>query len=1214
MRFIGALIKYFVYMCIILIAAGAALFWFDTGSWLVLPLAQRAGNFFLNPLKIEIADINGSLREGYSLENLRIISGDKDLFTLNYASVSPDWDLVLAGMDGLPFIKSLNISGISSDMNNLIALANHFSSSETQTEEDNNNDSSEPFKLKLNPVNISVTDVNISSPYSNLALSELSLNESGKLTLITDIISRDNILPVRFNALVNLDSLDITSSDFNIGKASGNLAASLEPLNAKLNISALMLEELLKFAPPLGVKISGRLDGKITAVSEDGYINASGVVSMPRADIMGIPLKFRVPFKWSEGKIIALDKASFKTNAARLNLTASANIDNMNVKAKGEAINLSLYEIGKIFAPEAGLKGEGGTINFDVDTTINENIFANTRADVSAIIPFISAAGIRILNEFNAKLKLAPNQTPKISLGGEVFGGKLFARGEAGQDSKGNFKPQAVLSIVNLDIVTLLKAFPQIAKSIEKPSGKITARFVIPDNLRITGKITSDKISAYGLTLTKLIANLIYDHKANRAVLENFSSYLGKGLITASANANLNTTAFTANLNADNLDLRAIPDLKDVTGLYNVRANASGRYANVNSISVKANLTGKNAGYAGTRFGNVDLPITYANNQLTISGARAALPGGSINFRGLVNLVNPANPGLDIAASTQGINIADTLRAFNLQDKSMPLSGKITGGLNIKGALKNASVNANLRADNFKAGDLVNIPTAELQANGNMQRVNVNKLNAKINGADISGKGSLNINQKNFMNSAINLTASVKKLELKPLLLLVMKTAPVIGQVNGNISVNGTLAKPKAAVHVAGPLYYGITKFENIDIKLSSPAADKYLINTALNIDKFRPEADITLSNKNKQWAYYVETKPIDLNSAIESQVSSLAGIVKGSAVVKVMGVADSSSSINITASSNAIKIIDKIRISNINLPLTFSPVKMTLSMKNGHAVISGGDINSKLNVDLNKLQWSSTVKVSHLDFGKLAAPFMPEGELVGKVNADVTAKGTFGAMPTNFANGKFETTPGYIHKMDIIDKVTPTKKISFEKIDGSFYWNGADLFFNPGTGARAGKDEPLYRYFEINGSAGIPGKGLRLYCDGRFDLKILDQLLGAMKGVFQYVTGGLTGNFLRDAAGRVLGIKKRDYQNVTFTLANSWDKLQLLDLKITKPIEDFLPVNLLNKTEEQQKQDTKFQLQLKFPTGPGSDNPEDDSPADQFKQQLIDNLFNIGM
>ena len=100
----------------------------------------------------------------------------------------------------------------------------------------------------------------------------------------------------------------------------------------------------------------------------------------------------------------------------------------------------------------------------------------------------------------------------------------------------------------------------------------------------------------------------------------------------------------------------------------------------------------------------------------------------------------------------------------------------------------------------------------------------------------------------------------------------------------------------------------------------------------------------------------------------------------------------------------------------------------------------------------------------------------------------------------------------------------------------------------------------------------------------------------------------------MRDAAGRVLGIKKRDYQNVTFTLANSWDNLQLLDLKITKPIEDFLPVNLLNKTEEQQKQDTKFQLQLKFPTGPGSDNPEDDSPADQFKQQLIDNLFNIGM
>ena len=178
----------------------------------------------------------------------------------------------------------------------------------------------------------------------------------------------------------------------------------------------------------------------------------------------------------------------------------------------------------------------------------------------------------------------------------------------------------------------------------------------------------------------------------------------------------------------------------------------------------------------------------------------------------------------------------------------------------------------------------------------------------------------------------------------------------------------------------------------------------------------------------------------------------------------------------------------------------------------------------------------------------------------------------------------------------------------------GKYPIKGQDLFLNPGTQATADRNEPLYRYFSVNGSLGIPGKGLRLLCDGRFDLKILDQLLGAMKGVFQLMTGGLTGNALRDAAGKVLGVKKRDFQNVRFTLANSWDKLQLLNLQITKSLEEFLPINVLNKdSEEQQKNDTQFKMRLNIPVGQGVDGSEETSTSDQFKEQLIDNLFNFG-
>ena len=46
---------------------------------------------------------------------------------------------------------------------------------------------------------------------------------------------------------------------------------------------------------------------------------------------------------------------------------------------------------------------------------------------------------------------------------------------------------------------------------------------------------------------------------------------------------------------------------------------------------------------------------------------------------------------------------------------------------------------------------------------------------------------------------------------------------------------------------------------------------------------------------------------------------------------------------------------------------------------------------------------------------------------------------------------------------------------------------------------------------------------------------------------------------------------------------------------------------------EKFKKDDKQFKLHLKFPTGHGSDDNEELSTSDQFKEQLIDNLFRLG-
>ena len=1183
------------------------MFWFDTGDWLVLPLARRAGNFFLDPLKLEIENINGSVRNGFAIDGVKLISGDENLFTLAHVDASPDWDLALNGLDGVPFVKSLNVRGVSSDLEKVMALVNHFVASK-DTEE---NEEESPLKFTLNPFDISIEDVNFETPYANLELDALTLDKAGKLFLDSKIISGDNIFPFKTNALLNFEPIEILSSDLVLGsQGTGTLTAAIEPLKANLNITALSLDELLKFAPPLDIKISGRLDSKILAEADGDFIKASGVVSMPQANVMDIPLNFRLPFDWDGEKLFSLTDAALNTEVAKLNLSASADIINMKVLANGTARNLSLTEIGAMFAPELKLRGEGGNIDFDIDTIASGDILSNTRADIQADMPSISAMGMKILENLAAKVKLNRTDAPKIDATGKIFGGKLFARGEVNQD----FKPQMIVSLVNLDVPTLINTFPEVAKSIKKPYGKISLRNIISENLNVSTTITSDKLAANGFALTNIKANTNYSVENNTADLESFSANLGKGLITAYGGANLNTGEFSATARTENLDPRIIPELKQVMGVYNLEANASGNYNDINNIKANAILNARNVGYAGMKIGNVDFPVSYSNNILNISDARANLPGGVLNLKGNVNLKNTANPNFDLAASTRGINLAETLKAFNLQDKSMPVSGKISGAANVKGNLKNPSLNANLKAENIKAGTLLNMPKATIEAKGNMNKIIVNKLDAKINDSDIKGSGAITINQKNFMNSLINLEANLKHFDVKKVLVSAMGSSPVDGVIDATANLKGTLAKPEGELKLTRPIFYGKQEIKDIAVKLKSPEANHYRINARAKIASFRPEADIDVKQNGGIWSYRVDTKPLDIDSAIESQMPEMAGIAKGYAKVSVTGNTKANSNININASAKEIKIMDKISVKNISLPVVFSQAKNKIEIKNGVAYIGDGKINSGIDIDLTKKNFDGKVKAYEVDFGKLVTAFLPEGELIGKANAEVSMKGGFGVMPTSYAHGKFSTTPGYLHKMNILDKVTPTKKISFENISGSFFWTGKDIFLNPGTGASAGKDEPLYRYVHVNGSLGVPGKGLDLFCEGRFDLKILDQLLGAMKGVFQYMTGNLAQGVLRDAAGRVLGVKRKDFQSISFKLTNSWSKLGPMNIKITKPIEDFLPIDMLNKDQEKQRDDTQFKLNLKIPVGKGDPSIEEDSPGDQFKQQLIDNLFNIGL
>ena len=840
-----------------------------------------------------------------------------------------------------------------------------------------------------------------------------------------------------------------------------------------------------------------------------------------------------------------------------------------------------------------------------------------------------------------AHIKLEPGDTPRISLGGQVFGGKLFARGEALQGTNGDIQPQAVVSIVNLDLNSVAKAFPDL-KSVQ-PSGKVTATANISENLNVAGKITSDRLSASGVTVNKLQANLNYDNtnsraggritagslstngitltklladlnyniKGNDAEISTFRTNLGTGQITASGKANVKDGIFSVKAEANDIDTQAIPGLQDLAGKYRLTASASGNYTDINSINANANFAGRNIAYAGTPIGSISLPVSYANNRVNIPRAVAVIPGGMIDLWGTADLKNTANPMLNLALSTTTINLAKIIEAYNIDDSAMPISGVVVGNFKITGPLKSALVNANIYANEIKAGEIVDMPNAAIEVDGSTKRINIRRIAADVNRARIQGHGDIRINQQDIMKSAMNAFVEVRGFNLKKTLQDLKVDVPLSGIIDGYVEAKGTLSTLGVDAKVSTITYKNDINFDDIRLKARAPKENDFLINASARVDEFKPEVDAELKKIDDKWFYFIDTRPIDLDTLMSSKLVNVPDVLKGLVNVSIRGDTGNKSPVAVNASANEITVIDKLRIQDISIPVIYRPSNNTIVMRNGRALLSNGNITTNADVDLDKSKWDGNLEVKHLNFGKLAEPFMPMGQLVGSVDVNVIMTGGFGVMPLSFANGKFETTPGYLHKIDILDKIS-NGRISFEKISGTFFWNGEDLYLNPGTGARADNKEPLYRYFNISGPMGIPGEGLSLKCDGRFDLKVLDQLLGAMKGLFQYMTGGLTQSVLRDAVSRVLGVKSRDFQNVSFTLSNSWQNLGLDDLKITKSIEDFLPINILNQDEEKQKEEAQFKMSLKFPVGPGDKSVEEESTEDQLKQQFIDNLFNI--
>ena len=119
------LINLLIIAAVLLVGAAAGLIWLPTGETVVKPALKYASENYLQPLRIDVNEINGSVYRGYALKDLKIFSGDELYVSLDYAALSPDWDALLSNKPLIKIINLFELDGLSADAANLMNIANH---------------------------------------------------------------------------------------------------------------------------------------------------------------------------------------------------------------------------------------------------------------------------------------------------------------------------------------------------------------------------------------------------------------------------------------------------------------------------------------------------------------------------------------------------------------------------------------------------------------------------------------------------------------------------------------------------------------------------------------------------------------------------------------------------------------------------------------------------------------------------------------------------------------------------------------------------------------------------------------------------------------------------------------------------------------------------------------------------------------------------------
>jgi hypothetical protein len=1173
-------------MVLLIVAAGVL--WGPIGA-VVEPLVRRYGELSVPALKV--GSVGGSLYSGVTLHDVRLTSEDAVLLSAERIMVRPSWDHLRRG---ILWLSDLEIDGVRAKAEDLSTLAARYGGKGGGS------------SASIEPIRVMLRDITLDTPLYSIEVEEGFLTQDGAVMLSADLGG----LPLHLDGALSLAPLEALSVDVSVGTGRAFFGGKLTaPFDVKGVLHSVKLEELLSVFST--VEGAGEIDGHFTVMGAGKGLGAWGSLRLSRGRVAGIPVEASVPWRYKDGDLL-LSQAKVESLSADIDLKASADLRPVplrdRVLVRGAIRNVSMQNLERALSLGAGLEGSGGMVDFwasaDQEGRMAGKIFVR--------LPQLTAQGREIVKGLRASILLAPDKTLAIDCTGTVFKAKVLGTGQVvvtGASSA--FWPTMSFTADGIDLSLVAAAFPGLASLAPAGVLNLNAKVENRGGLSVEGHGSSQALAIGGVKLSALSGNLLWENDS--VLLKGLKAQIGKGPLDLSGSVNLRTSELRFTGSLKRFDPRSVPALEQMEGFCDVSVGVGGTIA---SPKVTAAVVGTQNSIAGIPIKRMRLSGTYENDKLVVPETVLLVPGGSLSFRGEVALPKGKEPVLNLSGSLVNLDLKTLSEPWGTD-----VSGRLKGSMKVSGAASSAQLAVLVESDAIAVASH-DVRDLCLDFSGTTKNVDVRSVRAKINGGTLEGKGFLTFGRRGKLQ--VNMQA--KGIDIRALLAQFGVDGGVGGRLDGTLSLQGAPGRPELSVSVTSPLTIKETLLDRLTVTIVSPARGKISLNAAGYLGDLTLTLKGHMERNEKGWGYAAETGLLDLDRLVTAKMPSMKGQFSGNVKARVTGrlsrgrrgggkPAEKSTDsappppVNILISLPTFSAAG-MQLRDIALPIRVEGDRATI--RNGKGLAYDGKIDVEADVSLPDHKWSATTKITGLDMGQAAKPFMKEGSIVGSADVNVRLKGDYGALMMVFANGDFHAGEGYIHEFGVLDKIAQDGRISFKEIRGSFFWDGKDLWLNPGTQATAKEKDPLYRYFSINGPLGLMGKGLALNCKGRFDIHALDMLLGALKGAFQLMTGSLAGGgqILRQAVGKLVGYTERDFQDVTFQLKGSWQELQLLNLKIDKSLENYLPINKLNPENTQMKESQKkIQFNITIPTGPGGDDETD--AQDQFKKQLIDNIFN---